>query len=59
MASDPDSGETWDDINFYFAGIGDRLESTPLTLKQLPKKDPEAHFYYFTDSTYTTEQSRF
>lgn len=39
--------------------IGEALRATPHTLFQLPKEDPEAYFYYFTDEQYTDESSKF
>jgi len=39
--------------------IAEQLEATPHTLYQLPKRDTNAYFYYFTDDFYTDEGSKF
>ena len=39
--------------------IAEQLEATPHTLYQLPKRDTNAYFYYFTDDFYTTSDSKF
>lgn len=39
--------------------VGDLLEPTPHTLYQLPKRDTNAYFYYFTDDSYTSQDSKF
>ncbi|MBO4248366.1 PadR family transcriptional regulator [Halomicrobium sp. IBSBa] len=45
----PADPETW----------GDLLTPTPHTLYQLPKRDTNAYFYYFTDSQYSRQASKF
>jgi uncharacterized protein YwgA len=39
--------------------LGDILTPTPHTLYQMPKRGTNAYFYYFTDSSYTEEDSKF
>lgn len=39
--------------------MGDVLTPTPHTLYQLPKRDTNAYFYYFTDHSYSAEDSKF
>lgn len=39
--------------------LGDALVPTPHTLYQLPKRDTNAYFYYFTDHSYNSPDSKF
>jgi len=39
--------------------LGDVLTPTPHTLYQLPKRDTNAYFYYFTDHSYSAQDSKF
>lgn len=39
--------------------IGEKLVATPHTLYQMPKRDTNAYFYYFTDDTYNSGDSKF
>lgn len=41
------------------ATIGEELLPTPHTLWQMPKRDTEAYFYYFTDDAYKSPDSIF
>ncbi len=39
--------------------FGERLQATPHTLYQMPKRETNAYFYYFTDDSYSREDSKF
>lgn len=39
--------------------VSEQLEATPHTLYQLPKRDTNAYFYYFTDDFFTSDDSKF
>lgn len=39
--------------------VASQLRPTPHTLWQMPKRETNAYFYYFTDATYSGEDSKF
>lgn len=39
--------------------VGEKLRPTPHTLYQMPKRDTNAYFYYFTDDSYTESDSKY
>lgn len=60
---DPDARSEFERLPKATAGepttIGERLNATPHTLYQMPKRETNAYFYYFTDDTYGAEDSKF
>lgn len=39
--------------------VGDELQPTPFTLWQMPKRETDAYFYYFTDESYSQSGSKY